>query len=131
MGGSLVVAGVLIAVAVVIYSAFARDLARARARVTGCSATTNLSNGPIEYSIVGSGEPTLVIHGAGGGFDQALDVAGPLAQRGYELIAPSRFGYLSFRASCAPCSPPTRRSCGRLSRASALVYRMCWNTCCQ
>jgi len=44
--------------------------------------------------MIGNGEPALIIHGAGGGFDQAIDTAGVLAVRGYQLIAPSRFGYL-------------------------------------
>src|SRR5208337_4241735 len=44
--------------------------------------------------MIGDGEPALIIHGAGGGFDQAIDIAGVLAGRGYRLIAPSRFGYL-------------------------------------
>ena len=48
----------------------------------------------MEYAQIGTGEPILVVHGAAGGFDQALDMAGPLAEHGYRLIAPSRFGYL-------------------------------------
>jgi pimeloyl-ACP methyl ester carboxylesterase len=35
----------------------------------------------------------LVIHGAGGGFDQGLDIAQSV-QHGFRVIAPSRFGYL-------------------------------------
>ena len=49
----------------------------------------------IEYATVGEGNPVLVIHGTAGGFDQGLDMARALAQHGYELIAPSRFGYLA------------------------------------
>jgi 2-hydroxy-6-oxonona-2,4-dienedioate hydrolase len=36
----------------------------------------------------------LVVHGAGGGFDQALDIAKPLVSQGVKVIAMSRFGYL-------------------------------------
>lgn len=36
----------------------------------------------------------LVVHGAGGGFDQGLEVARLLIEGGFQLIAPSRFGYL-------------------------------------
>jgi pimeloyl-ACP methyl ester carboxylesterase len=36
----------------------------------------------------------LVIHGAGSGFDQGLDLAQPLVRRGFRVIAMSRFGYL-------------------------------------
>ena len=40
------------------------------------------------------GAPLLVVHGAGGGFDQGLEFAGSLPRRGFRVIAMSRFGYL-------------------------------------
>ena len=52
------------------------------------------SFGPIEYAEAGEGPPVLVIHGAGGGFDQGLELAAGLLRNGYRVIAPSRFGYL-------------------------------------
>jgi pimeloyl-ACP methyl ester carboxylesterase len=50
--------------------------------------------GPIEYATAGNGPPALVVHGAGGGFDQGLEVARLLIESGFQVIAPSRFGYL-------------------------------------
>jgi hypothetical protein len=38
--------------------------------------------------------PVLVVHGAGGGFDQGLHFGAPLAAKGFQVIAMSRFGYL-------------------------------------
>ena len=52
------------------------------------------SFGPIEYAEAGEGPPVLVIHGAGGGFDQGLDIAADFVRSGFRVIAPSRFGYL-------------------------------------
>lgn len=52
------------------------------------------SYGPIEYAEAGNGPPVLVIHGAGGGFDQGLDIGEKLVRNGFRVIAPSRFGYL-------------------------------------
>jgi pimeloyl-ACP methyl ester carboxylesterase/mannose-6-phosphate isomerase-like protein (cupin superfamily) len=52
------------------------------------------SFGPIEYAEAGEGPAVLVIHGAGGGFDQGLEVADELIRNGFHVIAPSRFGYL-------------------------------------
>jgi len=52
---------------------------------TGC--------GPIEVAIRGEGEPVLVSHGIGGGFDQGLGLAKVYLGDGYKVIAPSRFGY--------------------------------------
>lgn len=73
---------------------FARDLARARKRVGSGSTVMASASGVLEYGVAGSGSPVLVIHGASGGFDQALDMAAPFASAGFRLIAPSRFGYL-------------------------------------
>lgn len=49
--------------------------------------------GPIEVAIRGEGEPVLVSHGIGGGFDQGLGLAEAYLGDGYKIIAPSRFGY--------------------------------------
>lgn len=50
--------------------------------------------GPIEYAREGSGTAALVIHGAGGGYDQGLYLAHDMLGDGFDVIAPSRFGYL-------------------------------------
>jgi 2-hydroxy-6-oxonona-2,4-dienedioate hydrolase len=50
--------------------------------------------GPIEYAATGEGLPVLVVHGAGGGFDQGLELAAAFARDGFRIIAVSRFGYL-------------------------------------
>ena len=70
-----------------------RDLARERARVAG-STIAETRCGPIEYGSAGQGPVVLAVHGAGGGWDQGLDLARWLAPRGYRVVAPSRFGYL-------------------------------------
>jgi len=89
---------VILAVLVVatggVYAFFAHEEACARARLAGRSETIETSFGTLEYAVMGEGEPVLVVHGAGGGFDQGIDMTGTLAGRGYHLIAPSRFGYL-------------------------------------
>ena len=43
---------------------------------------------------MGEGSPVLLVHGAGGGYDQGLEFGAPLAKRGFRIIAMSRFGYL-------------------------------------
>jgi pimeloyl-ACP methyl ester carboxylesterase len=50
--------------------------------------------GPIEYADTGTGLPLLMIHGAGGGFDQGLALAAAFAPAEYRVVARSRFGYL-------------------------------------
>ena len=48
----------------------------------------------IEFALSGDGPSVLVIHGAGGGFDQGLDIGRAYLDGSYRIVAPSRFGYL-------------------------------------
>lgn len=73
---------------------YRHDLAAARQRIDTGSQVAETPCGPIEYAIRGEGPPLLVIHGAGGGFDQGLLIGAPLQEAGYRIIAVSRFGYL-------------------------------------
>ena len=75
-------------------SAYRRDIVAARARVATGSRIADTRRGPIEYALAGDGPPVLMVHGAGGGYDQGLDIGGPLCKKGFRLIAVSRFGYL-------------------------------------
>src|SRR6476469_6919 len=89
-----VVPASLAVAAALIYRRYRRDLGAARARVSSGSKLVNTPCGLIEYADAGAGTPILVIHGAGGGFDQGLEFARPLVDAGFRVIAPSRFGYL-------------------------------------
>jgi len=86
---ALAVAGTALA-----YGFFQRDLAAARRRLDAASEIAATRCGPIEYATVGTGPPLLLVHGAGGGFDQGLAVGRSLAAHGHRVIAMSRFGYL-------------------------------------
>jgi 2-hydroxy-6-oxonona-2,4-dienedioate hydrolase len=70
------------------------DIQQARDRVSSGSRITLTSCGPIEYAVAGNGPPVLVVHGAGGGFDQGMELSAPLVEQGFHIIAMSRFGYL-------------------------------------
>ncbi|MHB8419918.1 MAG: alpha/beta fold hydrolase [Myxococcales bacterium] len=85
-----------------ISAAFLRDLAIARAHLVGRSELAETSFGPLEYAVIGEGEPILVVHGAGGGFDQGIEMTQAVTGHGYRIIAPSRFGYLRSRAPDNP-----------------------------
>jgi pimeloyl-ACP methyl ester carboxylesterase len=73
---------------------YRRAIRRARERISTGSRIVDTPCGPIEYGSAGEGPPVLVIHGAGGGFDQGLEIANPLVRSGFRVIAMSRFGYL-------------------------------------
>lgn len=92
---ALVVAALLVAGAFVpIYTSYRRDIDRAYERIETGSHIAQTRCGPIEYATAGDGPPLLSVHGAGGGFDQGLELAEPLARAGFRVIAMSRFGYL-------------------------------------
>lgn len=91
----LIVIGAVAAGAMLLtYAGYRRDIAAARARVAVGSEIADTPCGPIEYAAEGTGPPLLLIHGAGGGFDQGLEVGRRLIDSGFRLIAVSRFGYL-------------------------------------
>ncbi|HOI12725.1 MAG TPA: alpha/beta hydrolase [Methanoculleus sp.] len=57
------------------------------------SRVARTASGPIEYAKVGGGYPVLAVHGNAGGFDQGLLLADWSIDPGFQVIAPSRFGY--------------------------------------
>jgi len=91
IGGAMAVAALALGLA---YVRFTSDLERAIRRVAHGSQIALTKCGPIEYAEMGEGPALLLVHGAGGGFDQGIEFAGDLARRGYRVIAMSRFGYL-------------------------------------
>jgi pimeloyl-ACP methyl ester carboxylesterase len=91
---AVVAGGVAAGLAVLARVGYRRDIQRARERISTGSEVALTPCGPIEFALAGEGSPVLVVHGAGGGFDQGMDIALPLLSRGFRIIAPSRFGYL-------------------------------------
>lgn len=71
-----------------------REVRAARERVSEGGRLVQTADGAIEYVTGGDGPPVLVIHGAGGGYDQGAILASMLLGDEFHWIAPSRFGYL-------------------------------------
>ena len=91
--GAMVSAAAATGTAAEVLRRYRRDLRQARTRIAS-SRIAKTALGPIEYSSAGEGPPVLVVHGAGGGFDQGMDLGRALAPKGFRVIAVSRFGYL-------------------------------------
>lgn len=90
-----VAAGAAAAGGVATASAYSTALHKARAAIDpSLSTLIDTRFGRMEYADRGKGTPLLMVHGTGGGFDQGLLFAGPLLDKGYRIISPSRFGYL-------------------------------------
>ena len=98
----------LIGLIALVFASYQRDIHQARERVLVGSQIADTPCGRIEYAVAGDGLPVLVAHGAGGGFDQGLDVSSILVQRGFRLIAVSRFGYL--RTPLPPDASPAAQA---------------------
>jgi 2-hydroxy-6-oxonona-2,4-dienedioate hydrolase len=87
----LIIFGVLIAATSIVY---VRDMQALRDRIVTESKVIQTPHGPVEFQNWGSGPAVLVVHGAGGGYDQGRLLAKAMGGEGFRWIAPSRFGYL-------------------------------------
>jgi len=97
------------ALAVSLHMQFRRDIRAAYERLeSGGSLIAKTVCGPIEYAILGEGEPVLVVHGIFGGFDQGRVMAQGNLVEDYRSIIPSRFGYL--RTSLPDTASPASQS---------------------
>src|SRR5262249_13648655 len=86
--------GVQLALSGLVASRYRRDIRGERDRVASGGSLARTACGPIEYAASGDGPDVLVVHGAGGGYDQGLEFGEPLRRAGFRVIAPSRFGSL-------------------------------------
>lgn len=77
-----------------LYIQYRRDINSAYQRVSDGSKILMTENGAIEYGVDGEGFPVLLIHGAGGGYDQGILMGQAFLGSGYKFISVSRFGYL-------------------------------------
>lgn len=92
---AIAVVGLLVAALLgVLYAGYRHDVREARERISAGSEIAQTSCGPIEYAAAGEGAPVLVVHGAGGGYDQLLEFGKVLVDSGFRIVAMSRFGYL-------------------------------------
>ena len=83
-----------VALVVRVAVAYRRDIDRERVRTLEGVHAIPTPWGQIEYAETGSGPPVVIVHGTSGGHDQGLEIASGLAEAGFRVIAPSRFGYL-------------------------------------
>jgi 2-hydroxy-6-oxonona-2,4-dienedioate hydrolase len=83
-----------VVVIALVYTAYRRDIDRSFNLISTGSQLVQTPCGPIEYAIAGVGTTVLVVHGAGGGFDQGMDFGRDLGAAELRVIAMSRFGYL-------------------------------------
>jgi pimeloyl-ACP methyl ester carboxylesterase len=83
-----------VAAVVLVWTAYRSDMRAARERIRGRTAVVATPYGDVEYAEGGVGPDVLVIHGAGGGYDQGELIVEAVLDERFHWIAPSRFGYL-------------------------------------
>ncbi len=91
-----ILGAVMLAVAIpggLVYSRYQRTMSLAYQRISSGGRMIETACGPIQYTEFGEGAPMLIVHGAGGGYDQGEYFA-KLIGGNYRWIAPSRFGFL-------------------------------------
>lgn len=81
-----------------VFPSYQKQMNEAKERIKSESRVLETKFGEMEYAISGQGKPVLLIHGAGGGFDQGLWLGQICLEGDYQFIAPSKFGYLSSQA---------------------------------
>jgi 2-hydroxy-6-oxonona-2,4-dienedioate hydrolase len=84
----------LLALVTGLFATYLFDIRKAHQRVSDQSLLLNFDFGAMEYTRQGAGIAVLVIHGAGGGYDQGELIAQTLLDDTFDAITPSRFGYL-------------------------------------
>jgi pimeloyl-ACP methyl ester carboxylesterase len=87
----IVIIGVIV---MVTYPRYSREMRAARKHLQADSEILNTDQGDIEYAVKGEGVPVLMLHGAGGGYDQGLWAGKLYLGDGYKFISVSRYGYL-------------------------------------
>ena len=80
--------GLIAALSLKSYHKYQEDLQVAKQRIKNQAIPIQTKAGRIIYGTQGQGPPVLVIHGTGGGFDQAIYIANSFGQ-GFQWIAPS------------------------------------------
>lgn len=100
----LAIIGGLAAVAATVAVLGNRAAEQRRSDLAAERSVAETRHGQIEHISWGEGPPVLVLHGAGGGFDQGRLLAETLGGNGSRFIAVSRFGYLG---SELPADPST------------------------
>jgi 2-hydroxy-6-oxonona-2,4-dienedioate hydrolase len=76
-----------------IHNQYRQDISLAYQRISSGGKTIETACGPIQYTEFGERSPMLIVHGAGGGYDQGEYFA-KLIGGNCRWIAPSRFGFL-------------------------------------
>jgi pimeloyl-ACP methyl ester carboxylesterase len=75
------------------YPRYQRDKRNILARLRSGSQMLTTTYGDVEYATAGKGQPILIVHGSGGGYDQGLLLRQVMNSDDYAVVSISRPGY--------------------------------------
>lgn len=90
---SIIVSCIVFLLFALTYHDYHREMSLTKERLL-TSEILKTPNGEIEYAVKGEGTPVLLLHGAGGGYDQGVILSRVFLSDDFRVIAPSRFGFL-------------------------------------
>ena len=94
----LIIVAALICITVVLvaltYPRYHNEMRASKERLIVNSGILKTEQGDLEYTVKGEGMPVLLLHGAGGGYDQGIWTGQLNLGDGYKFISVSRYGYL-------------------------------------
>ena len=109
---AVLLTGIGLAVVVLLYVVVQVDFRRWRrclyVRLQSGGKLADTDRGTVEYSTLGEGPAVLIMHGAPGGYDQAMPIPG------FCVVAPSRPGYLRTKLSIGPTHEEQAKACAAL-----------------
>lgn len=90
----IILVGIVVAFVALTYPQYNREMSATQSHLIAGSNIFRTDQGDIEYALTGEGIPVLLLHGAGGGYDQGLWGGKVYLGDGYKFISVSRYGFL-------------------------------------
>jgi pimeloyl-ACP methyl ester carboxylesterase len=86
--------GIIAVLVALTYPGYHSEMRVVKERLIANSIILKTEQGDIEFAVEGEGTPVLLLHGAGGGYDQGTWYGKLMLGDGYKFISVSRYGYL-------------------------------------
>jgi hypothetical protein len=88
----IILVGIIVALVMLTYPQYNREMSAAQSHLIAGSEVFKTDKGDIEYALTGEGIPVLLLHGAGGGYDQGLWGGKVYLGGGYKFVSDFSIG---------------------------------------
>ena len=90
----IILVGIVVASVALTYPQYNREMSEVKVHLIENSEILKTDKGDIEYALTGEGIPVLLLHGAGGGYDQGFWGGKVYLEGKYQIVSVSRYGFL-------------------------------------